>query len=431
MIGIGGISMSALALLVHDFKIPVRGCDDSENSLTEKLRANAIHVSIGRGETITEDTVVYTGAVIDEHPQLRAARQAGKRLLPRAEFLSLIAKEYPHVISIAGCHGKTTTTAMLSHVFLQNRKATCHIGGEDIEYSNYFSTGNEYFITEACEFQRSFLSLYSETAVILNTDYDHSDCYRTKSELIDAYRQFARQSKHVIVNADDSNARCIPHSISFGRYNGEIRASELSCDGARYSFVITEHDMPLVKIQLNVIGKMSVYHALATFSVARLYGITAEEIGAGLKTFYGVKRRFETIGCFHDVPVIADYAHHPREIAAAIRTAKRICNGRVQVVFQPHTYTRTRDFMNGFVSVLSSIERPIIYETYAAREAFMAEGSAYKLVSNLKNAVYVRTSEQLCKRLSEVTRQNDLILILGAGNIYDIVKESIKNPLDG
>jgi len=429
MVGIGGVSMSALALLLHDRNIPVRGSDCAENEYTAKLNAAGISVSIGDGEEITEPTVVYTGAVVDGHPQLSAAKKAGKRLIPRAEFLGKIAEEYPHVISVAGCHGKTTTTAMLMHVFAQRKGITCHIGGEDLFYSNYHTTGREYFLTEACEFQRSFLSLHSETALILNVDYDHTDCYKTKGELVESYREFASRSKRVIVNADDPFARTIPHDLSFGIYNGEIRARDLMSEGERYSFTIVERGIPLVRVQLHAIGRVHVLNALAAFSVARLYGFSAEEICYGLQAFYGVKRRFESMGTLNGVSVICDYAHHPREISASIQTAKRLCKGRLQVVFQPHTYSRTRDLMKDFVSVLSTSDRPVIYRTYAAREKFDAAGSGYALVSGLDDAVYVQSPEQLEGRLKTMTDRNDLILVLGAGDIYRIVEELIKKSL--
>ena len=431
MVGIGGVSMSALALLLHERGISVCGSDCTENHFTKRLKEVGIGVSIGDGEKIEQDVVVYTGAVLDGHPQLQEAKKAGKRLLTRAELLGKIAEEYPHVISVAGCHGKTSTTAMLMHVFAQYRKATCHIGGEDLLYSNYDTTGNEYFITEACEFKRSFLSLYSDTSVILNTDFDHSDCYRTKQELLDAYGTFAAQAKRVVVNADDADARKIPHTISFGLYNGDIRAQELKDDGEKYAFTVSERGIPLIRVQLNCVGRVSVYHALAAFAVARLYGFSAEEIRFGLQNYYGVKRRFEDMGAWNGVPVICDYAHHPREISAALQTAERICKGRVQLVFQPHTYTRTRDFMDDFVYVLSQTEHPVIYKTYAARESFCSEGSAYSLVSRLPSAVYVQSPEQLQERLRAIVQPNDLILVLGAGDIYQIVEECIKKSLLG
>ena len=353
-IGIGGVSMSALAKLLHGRGIPVRGSDAAENALTCELRRTGIPVHIGEEEEIAEPVVVYTGAIAPEHPQFARAKEAGKRLIPRAELLGRIAEEYPHVLSVAGCHGKTTASCMLAHTFRANHASfTAHIGGEDLLLGNVCSAGNDYFLTEACEFRRSFLTLKSETAVILNCDRDHTDCYATEEELVSAYRMFAANAKRVVVNADDARARAIPHELDFGLYNGHIRAEKLRSDGERYAFTVTEGGVPTVRVKLNVVGRVHVYNALAAYAAARLTGFTPDEIRRGLEEFIGVKRRFERVGSIGGVPVVCDYAHHPREIAAALSTAERLCLGTVRLVFQPHTFTRTRDLLDDFVSVLS------------------------------------------------------------------------------
>ncbi len=422
-IGIGGVSMSALARLLRDRGCRVRGSDQRESAYTRVLRGEGIPVSIGEDEEIFEENVVFTGAVAEDHPQLSSARAAGKRLYPRAKLLGEVAGGFPHVVSVAGCHGKTSTSSMLAHILRAAEKPfTCHIGGEDPELTNYFSTGGEYFVTEACEFGRSFLSLKSEIGVILNTDLDHTDCYRDEDELFEAYLAFAGNSKKVVVCDDDLRARHIPHALSFGLGGGDIRAEDLKCVGEKYSFTVAERGIPLVRIRLNAVGKVMVTDALAAFAAARLLGLSAGEIKRGLENFYGVGRRFERVGTLGGVPVVCDYAHHPREIAAVMDTAQKMCFGTVRVVFQPHTYTRTRDFLPEFVEVLRAAENPIIYKTYAAREPFLPEGSAYTLVSRLPEAVYVQSPEQLKKRLLQYIEPDDLVLVLGAGDIYDIVK---------
>ncbi len=423
-VGAGGVSMSALARLLHDRGIPVRGSDMCASGYTRKLEEEGIPVCIGEDEEITEETVVCTGAIPETHPQLRAARAAGKRVLSRAELLGEVADSFPHVISVAGCHGKTSTTSMLSHIFLSGgRKFTCHIGGEDFELGNYYSTGGEFFLTEACEFRRSFLTLHSEIGIILNTDLDHTDCYRDENDLFCAYAQFASQSKRLVVNADDPRARSLPHTLGFGLWNGEIRAEKLVGTGEKYSFTVNERGIPLVRVRLHAVGKVMVYNALAAFAAARLLGFSAEEIAEGLGRFRGVGRRFERVGTFCGVEVVCDYAHHPREIKAAFETAERICTGTVRVVFQPHTYTRTRDLIGEFSEVLRAAESPIVYRTYAAREKYDAAGSAVTLVSRVPEAIYVQSPSQLVKRLKERVRQDDLILVLGAGDIYEIVRQ--------
>ena len=433
-IGIGGVSMSALALLLKERGVRVRGCDARENGFTRRLRERGVPVTIGE-EEIRENVVVYTEAVDRHAACLERARRAGKRLLSRAELLGRVAEEYPYVLAVAGCHGKTSSTAMLAHIFAEGRRPfTCHIGGEDREFGNYCCTGGEYFLTEACEFRRSFLRLRSDVAVVLNTDLDHTDCYHDKAELLGAYRAFAAGGNRAVVNADDADARTIPHALSFGLYAGDIRARNLFEEGERYTFTVTEKDVPVVRIRLGVQGKVQVCNALAAYAAARLSGFSPEEIRRGLERFRGVRRRFERVGTLHGVPVICDYAHHPREISAALDAAEGICAGTVRLVFQPHTYTRTRDLMKDFVCVLRRAENPIVYRTYAAREAFSFDGSAVALVSRVPEASYVQTPENLKKRLLEEIGEGDIVLVLGAGDIYEIItgildQTSISLPL--
>lgn len=425
-IGIGGVSMSALARLLSAHGVRVRGSDAAEGPFLSMLRKAGIPVSLGCEEIISEDTVVFTGAVDGNHPQLAAARRAGKRLLPRAELLGMIAERFKRTVSFAGCHGKTTATAMLSHILSGRLLFTCHIGGEDLTLSNYHAEGEEAFVTEACEFQRSFLALKSSIAVILNIELDHTDCYHSEEELFAAFREFAGRAERVIVNADDIRARSLPHALSFGLFSGEIRASALKSSGERYSFTVTEKGVPLVRVHLGVAGKVHIYNALAAFAAARLLGLAPQEIADGLSSFRGVKRRFEQVGFLYGVPVISDYAHHPREIVAAIQTAQAVAEGTVHVVFQPHTYTRTRDLMKDFVAALKAAESPVIYRTYAAREKFLFSGSAVMLAARLPEACYVQSPEQLWRVLAEKARPRDLILILGAGDLDAIVREMLQ-----
>ncbi|MDE7296436.1 MAG: UDP-N-acetylmuramate--L-alanine ligase, partial [Clostridia bacterium] len=217
-------------------------------------------------------------------------------------------------------------------------------------------------------------------------------------------------------------ARAFPHTMSFGLFSGDVRAEGLHATGEKYRFTVVERGIPIVKIRLNVVGKFQVMNALAAYAVARLCGLRAVEIKEGLESFRGVKRRFEEVGTICNIPVVCDYAHHPRELAATIAAAQAICEGMVHVVFQPHTYTRTRDFMREFVSVLKTVESPIVYKTYAAREEFDFEGSAVALVSRIPEACYVQSPEQLLGRLKNRFRAGDMILVLGAGDIDGIAR---------
>lgn len=420
--GIGGVSMSALAEYLFDCGVSVRGTDQCESERTEYLRRLGIPVEIGDGNPHSERTIVYSEAVRARLDFTRLER-AGKRLFSRAELLGKIASGFPTVVSVAGCHGKTTTTAMIAHLMAAaGKKFTSHIGGDDLDFRNYHNAGGDIFVTEACEYRRSFLSLKSSVAVILNVDKDHTDCYKNEEEIFEAFSAFARNGKRVIVNEGDKRARRIPHAVGFGE-GGDYEAKEVRSVGETYSFIACERGVPLAEIALNVVGKIEVQNALAAIAAARSLGLSREEIEAGFRSFRGVKRRFERVGTFRGVSVIADYAHHPREIAASIAAARGITKGTLHVVFQPHTYTRTRDLMEEFVSVLGQTENPIIYETYPAREEYLFEGSAARLVSRIGEGIYVNSPQTLARRLEETElKKGDLILALGAGNIYEITK---------
>lgn len=424
-VGIGGVSMSALARIVKSKNLPVRGCDDAESGFTKNLSAYGIPVTIGADDEIVEENVVYTGALDESDRRIARAKEAGKRLITRADLLGMVAEEYPFVLSVAGCHGKTSTTSMLAHIYYRNARAfSCHIGGEDALLGNCYIGGEDAFVTEACEFKRSFLSLHSTVGVILNTDRDHTDCYANDEEIFSAYRTFAEQCQKVVVNAEE-RARKIPHALSFGLRTGDVRPEKLRSDGERYAFTVREGDTATVRIRLNVTGKFQVQNALAAYAAARLAGFTAEEIKTGLESFSGVKRRFETVGTLCGAPVVCDYAHHPREIAAVLESAHKICDGTLRLVFQPHTYTRTHDFMDDFVRVLSRVKHPVLYKTFSARENFFFEGSAAALAARIPDAIYVQSPEQLKSRLEKTVEKDDLVLVLGAGDIYGIAKSIV------
>ncbi len=424
-VGIGGVSMSALARILQSKNLSVRGCDDAESKFTKDLRAHGISVTIGSDDEIHEQNVVYTGALDESDKRIAGAKEAGKRLFTRARLLGSVAEEYPFVLSVAGCHGKTSTSSMLAHIYYRNDRAfTCHIGGEDALLGNCHIGGEETFVTEACEFKRSFLSLHSTVGVILNTDRDHTDCYSNDEEVFAAYRTFAAQSEKVVVNAEE-RARKIPHALSFGLRTGDVRAEKLRSDGERYAFTVREGDTATVRVRLNVTGKFQVLNALAAYAAARLAGFTAEEIKRGLESFRGVKRRFETVGTLRGAPVICDYAHHPREITAVLESAHKICDGTLRLVFQPHTYTRTHAFMDEFVKTLSRVKHPVLYKTFSARETFFFEGSAAALAARIPDAIYVQSPEQLKNRLIKTVEKDDIVLVLGAGDIYSIARSIV------
>ncbi|PWM74574.1 MAG: UDP-N-acetylmuramate--L-alanine ligase [Bacillota bacterium] len=428
-IGAGGIGMSALAQYALACGKKVSGSDCAANEQVKKLSALGVKIALGheRGNARGADAVVYTSAVADDNPELQFARDNGKLILKRAEFLRCVEQAHRLSVAVSGCHGKTTTTAMLAHMYLcANKSATCMIGGEDLTLGN-FTYGEDVFLTEACEYKRNFLYLTPDVAVVLNIDNDHLDCYKNMDELIAAYREFAGNGI-AVVNADDENAMRAAgqNSVSFGIKNPAMYGAENIKKDAhnRYSFTFTEYGMKKERVNLNVAGLHNVYNALAAVAAARNSGLTAAEAARGAEHFKGVKRRNEVIGEIAGVKIVADYAHHPKEIAGALSAAKKPL-----VVFQPHTYSRTRLLMEDFCAALEGFS-VVVYPTYAAREQYDFAGSAYALCSALKergaDAAYAENVGRLMAKIEERAADFSEIYLLGAGDLYDEVTKRLK-----
>ncbi|MBO5412549.1 MAG: hypothetical protein J6A38_05680 [Clostridia bacterium] len=417
--------MSALAKFVSLYGYDVSGSDRLRGEEVENLAFYGVKVYIGaeadRLEIQTSDVVVYTDAIDEDHPELRTAKRWEKRLLGRAELLAMVCEEFPNTLAIAGSHGKTTCTSMCAHVFSYARVPfTAHIGGRDGELGNFHSSGLEYFVTEACEYKKNLLKLRPQTGIVLNIDKDHMECYRDEQELVDCFRKYCDSAKTAFVCADDDKCLTLGEYPTFGIKNtlADYRAVDIYANGERYAFTVEEYGRPLCRIKLNAIGRCNVYNALAAFAGMRSFGFDEREIVKGLETFTVVKRRFEKIGKFHGATCICDYAHHPREIASTVATAEGICKGRLYVVFQPHTYSRTKLLMKEFVKTLRGIKNLMLYKTYPAREKYDVEGSAETLSHMIGNCLYAENVYVLKTWLKKTVKENDIVLFLGAGDVY-------------
>lgn len=417
--------MSALAKHLALKGKKVAGSDLCDSVFVRELQAAGIDVEVGEQRRSVEDfdVVVYTDAIRDNDIQLEEGRRLGKILLSRGQLLYEISRNFSEVIAISGCHGKTTCTAMLAHIFLAADKKFCaHIGGRDLKLNNHFYCGTDYLITEACEYKRNFLLLKPDTAVILNSRPDHLECYGNEEELKKCYLQFADSAEVKVSLYGD-----VGGGLTFGYdKNADYHARNIAEYGGKYSFDAYEGDCKLGRMNLSVYGKHNVLNALAAIAVARSAQISFKDIREGLATFAGVERRFESIGTVNGAECIADYAHHPDEIRAALRTARKLAEGRLFTVFQPHTYSRTKLLMKNFVRVLAPQNNLLIYRTFAAREYFDDAGSALTLSQKLKKSRYGEDVRDINDFISNA-RKGDVVLFLGAGDIYDIAKEILKN----
>lgn len=419
--------MSGLAKYLVRMGKRVGGSDISSNEYTDELQKLGVEVDFADNcDRLAEyDLIVSTDAIKDTDMRLIAAQRFNKEIISRGHLLYEISRNFNKVIAISGCHGKTTCTSMLTHIFAAaNKQFTAHIGGNDLTFKNFYFGGADYFITEACEYKKNFLLLKPNIAVILNSDADHLECYGNEAELSRAYLRFADSADIAI-----SLYRDLPlnHGQSFGFDKGaDYCAKNIKTVDGACLFTAYEGGAELGAVKLNVYGKHNVLNAVAAIAAARNSGIKFDDIKNGLQSFEGVERRFEKIGEVNGAKCIADYAHHPNEIRATLRTAQKITRGKTFVVFQPHTYSRTKFLFNQFVKVLAPLNNLLIYKTFAAREYFDDAGSALTLSQSLKKSRYGDDIKDICEFISRA-EECDTVLFLGAGDIYNLAKAAVKN----
>lgn len=424
--------MSGLAKYCKNVGMIVSGSDVAESVYTRELEKIGIRVfyTHKRRNVHGIEIVVYNAAIDEDNPELCAARDNRKILIKRSELLGMIIDQYSERICVAGCHGKTTVTAMLSHIFCEaGRNPTCFIGGRCLKEGNFRLGDSNIVIAEACEFKRNFLDIHPNYVVVTNIDNDHMDCYRDMEDLKDAYRLFSRNAV-CYWNVNDSLSCSLRKTgdSTYGKSTqADYRVENLTEKNARFSFDVIKCGCFLCRIELKILGEYNVMNALAAVAVADDLGISPKRIVSALSAFSGIERRNEWIGRLFGIDCYADYAHHPHEIAASLITFHKLTKGRLVVVFQPHTYSRTRLLMRDFVEALSEEKNLIVYSTYPAREEYDADGSAYLLKTHLPRALYADTPERLFSLLRKSTKYGDVVLFLGAGNLYDIVKKEVKN----
>lgn len=424
-IGAGGVSMSALAQYVLFLGKKVGGEDIASSVYTDELLKLGADIAVGdtKIDISGYGAIVYTDAVGENNPRLCRARSLNKKVFSRGEFLSLVCKDFKKVIAVSGCHGKTTCTAMLAHIFyVAGEKFSAHIGGRDMTFKNAYFGGNDLFITEACEYKKNFLRLDPDIALVLNIGADHLECYGSTEALKGAFATFAGKARECVFRENDL-AVC-GKTFGFSK-NADYRADCFENDSGKYGFTVYEHGTSLGRIKLNVYGEHNVSNALAAIAAARTAGLDFAVIAEGISGFKGVERRFERLGCYNGAPCIADYAHHPDEITAILNTVKQFVKGKIFVVFQPHTYSRTKALFKEFVKVLSGIDELLIYKTFAAREYYDDAGSALTLYQAVKRAKYGDNAGDITDFIARAGK-GDAVLFLGAGDIYFIARKIVK-----
>lgn len=436
-IGIGGIHMCALALISRARGFFVAGSDHAENENTARLRRAgvAVYPHHDASQMAEFDAVIYTLAITPDNPEYLAAKHLGVPLFSRADYLGYLMHSYPSRIGIAGSHGKSTATAMLGEIFdVAGRSPNVVCGAVMKRFGAPFvAGGGNDFIFEACEYGNSFLSLPPTLAVILNAELDHVDFFTDKDMLLRAFGSFAANAQRAIVPfCDTALLAALPKSIpcvTFGLSEGaDYRAAALSKNGGMCSFDLIFPRGAVGRVTLGVAGVHNVKNALAAAAAADLSGVSAADILVALGRFTGAARRMEYRGIFCGARVFDDYAHHPTEIAATLKTARDMAvGGRVFAIFQSHTYSRTAAFFDEICTALAGADRVIVADIYPARETDTLGMSAAGLAAGTgEHAAYVGGLSDITATLARELAPGDLVVVMGAGDIDRIFGEFSK-----
>jgi UDP-N-acetylmuramate--alanine ligase len=444
-IGIGGISMSGLAeiLLIEGYK--VSGTDAKESGIIDRLRKLGAKIYIGHSKENIQgaDLIIYTDAISKDNEELVAAANSEAELVDRATFLGALMKNYENSIAVSGTHGKTTTTSMIATITNHvNLNPTILIGGELDEIGGNVRLGNnKYFLTEACEYKANILKYYPTLAIILNIDEDHLDYFKSLDHIIDTFVQYGKnipENGNLIINKDDPNAHYVINStranvVTFGiNENCDYRAENITYTDEGYpKYTLNIRNTEFYDICLSVMGKHNIYNSLAAIAATHTLGINMEEISKNLTLYKGVHRRLELLGYMENVKIIDDYAHHPTEIKASLKALRSSAKGKIYCIFQPHTFTRTKALLNSFAEAFSDADITIIADIYAARELDNGEihsrDLANRIIENGNNALYLGSFEDIKNYIIKEVKDDDIILTMGAGNVYQIGKDLLNS----
>lgn len=434
-IGIGGSGMYPLAQILHSKGFYLTGSDNNETETLKAVRNMGIPVYMGqRAENIEgADLIVYTAAIMSDNPELIAAKASGVKTVERCELLGLVTSWYNKAVCVSGTHGKTTTSSMLTHMYLaQNIDLSTVIGGKLKAIGGSGRAGtSDVMVCEACEFSNTFLHLFPNISIILNIDADHLDFFKTMDNLRASFTKFCDNTTDIlVVNGDDENTmRAVKASgfdkqiITFGktdknRYYPENikRISDFQTD-----FDLMENGKKIERISIHVPGAHNVLNAVAACAAALATGVTPENINKGLSTFWGAGRRFERLATIGGITVVDDYAHHPAEVAATLKTAKAMQDfKRVWAVHQPFTYSRTFTLMDDFASALEIADKVVLTEIMGSREKNTYNVYSADLAAKIPGCKWFPTFEEVARYVADNAESGDMIITLGCGDVYKV-----------
>lgn len=445
-IGIGGISMSGLAeiLLIEGYK--VSGTDNTDSSIVNRLRKLGAKIFIGHNKDniLDADLIIYTDAISKDNEELIAAINSGAPVVDRASFLGALMKNYKNSIAISGTHGKTTTTSMVATIMNHGKlNPTILIGGELDDIGGNVKIGTEeYILTEACEYRANILKYFPTMAIILNMDEDHLDYFKSMDHIVDTFIGYVKNlddKSNLIINADDPYADKVKNEskaniISFGLEKAcDYRAENIRYDSEGFpSYSLNIRNSEIHEIKLSVMGIHNIYNSLAAIATTHTLGLPMDVISEFITYYNGVHRRLEFKGYINNTTrVVDDYAHHPTEIRATLSALKKSTKGKIYCVFQPHTFTRTKILLDSFAKSFEGANKIIIADIYAARELDNGEIHSKELANRIKengeDSIYISSFEEIEKYLVENAKDNDIIVTMGAGNVYKIGDSILSN----
>lgn len=442
-IGIGGISMSGFAELLASKGFHITGSDSHMSDITEHLESLGLQILYEqKASNIPNDTdlVVYTAAISEDNPEFVEAKRRGLPMMVRADMIGQIMKNYSNAIAVSGTHGKTTVTSMLSHIFLAaDLDPTISVGAILDAIGGNIRIGNsQNWIMEACEYTNSFLSFHPTTSIILNIEEDHLDFFKDINDIRNSFRKFAEllpEDGLLVINSSIDNYEQISGSLSckvltygLDNKNADVYADDISFnDKGCGSYKLYINGDFKGYINLNVTGMHNISNSLSAIAVAYAQGIDMDAIKRGLSGFTGASRRFQKKGEVAGITIIDDYAHHPSEIKATLNAAASYPHNNLWVVFQPHTYTRTRAFLKEFAEALTLADNVILTDIYAAREKDPGDISSIDIVNELealgKKAYYISSFDDIENFILKNLVNGDMLITMGAGDVVTIGEE--------
>ena len=439
-IGIGGIGLSAIAEILLSRGYIVSGSDMKESDITLHLAQKGARIFLGhRAENVeTADLIVYSAAVGQDNPELVRAAERGVPAVTRAEILGVLMDEYENSIAISGTHGKTTTTSMVSLILDRAKmEPTILVGGNLSEIGGNVKVGHSgYFVTEACEYMDSFLSLRPKIEIILNIDSDHLDYFKDIDHIVNSFDRFAslvpEAGTIIAYEANPFVNKVIQghnNVITFGlNENCTYRASDIVFnENGMPSFQVTRAGEALSRVQLSLPGEHNILNALAAYACCHNLGVEPELISETLHSFHGTQRRFDIVGTTSGgVKIVDDYAHHPTEIRATLSASRNVPHNKLWTIFQPHTYTRTLALFDEFAEAFEMTDVLILTEIYAAREKNIYKISSSQLADKIhqlhpeKKVLFMSDFAEIAQYVSEHAGRGDMVLTMGAGDVYKI-----------